>query len=285
AKKYLEIPSLIEPTVGKTTWTAIFILTYLFSLMGIQSSPAFTMWQFANKNPRPFAWQQAFASTWLVGFALFFFTAFQGLGAIFFTDQLGITSDRDVVPKLMSAFIPGIWLGIVFIGAIAAMHSTAAPYVGTGSTILCRDVYFRYIRPQAGHSEQIWTSRVFAVIITVAALWVSFTSPAAIVMLGALATAFGFIMYLPLLGVVWGIRVPGIGAVIGSLVGIIVVYLTYAVWQYPLTIHSAAWGLGVALFVAYLLRGLGVKDSPETQERQRELRAWLASIDSPTPSQ
>lgn len=285
AKKYLEIPSLIEPTVGKTTWTAIFILTYLFSLMGIQSSPAFTMWQFANKNPRPFAWQQAFASTWLVGFALFFFTAFQGLGAIFFTDQLGITSDRDVVPKLMSAFIPGIWLGIVFIGAIAAMHSTAAPYVGTGSTILCRDVYFRYIRPQAGHSEQIWTSRVFAVIITVAALWVSFTSPAAIVMLGALATAFGFIMYLPLLGVVWGIRVPGIGAVIGSLVGIIVVYLTYAVWQYPLTIHSAAWGLGAALFVAYLLRGLGVKDSPETQERQRELRAWLASIDSPTPSQ
>lgn len=284
-KKYLEIPSVIEFTTGKTIWTGVMILTYLFSLMGIQSSPAFTMWAFANKNPRPFPWQQAFASTWLVGFALFFFTATQGLGAIFLTDSLKIVKDSDVVPKLMEHFIPGIWLGIVFIGAIAAMHSTAAPYVGTGSTIICRDVYFRYIRPNAGHGEQIWTSRLLAVAITAAALFVGFTSTDALVMLGALATAFGFIMWLPLLGVIWGFRFPGIGAVLGTLAGIVVVYITYGVYQYPLTIHSAGWGIFAALAVAYLCRGLGAKDSPEIRERQRELREWLNSIDSPTLSQ
>jgi SSS family solute:Na+ symporter len=33
-------------------------------------------------------------------------------------------------------------------GAIAAIHSTAAPYIGTGGSILLRDVYWRYIRNQ-----------------------------------------------------------------------------------------------------------------------------------------
>ena len=133
---------MIEFTSGKTIWTGVMILTYMFALMGIQASPAFTMWQFGNKNPRPFPWQQAFASTFVVGFALFFFTAFQGLGGVLLTDVLGITKDSDLVPLLMKNYIPGFWLGLVFIGAIAAMHSTAAPYVGTGATIICRDVYF-----------------------------------------------------------------------------------------------------------------------------------------------
>ena len=56
------------------------ILTYMFALMGIQSSPAFTMWTFGIKSPKPLAWQQTFMSTFVVGFALFYFTAFQGIG-------------------------------------------------------------------------------------------------------------------------------------------------------------------------------------------------------------
>ena len=44
-------------------WTGLMILTYMFALMGIQSSPAFSMWAFANRDPRPFPWQQVFASS------------------------------------------------------------------------------------------------------------------------------------------------------------------------------------------------------------------------------
>ena len=284
-KKYLEIPSMIEFTSGKTIWTGAMILTYMFALMGIQASPAFTMWQFANKDPRPFPWQQAFASTFVVGIALFFFSTIQGMGGRLLTDVLNIAKDSDLVPKIMEAYIPGFWLGLVFIGAIAAMHSTAAPYVGTGSTILCRDVYFRYIRPNAGHAEQIWTSRFLAVFITVVALIVGLSSKTALVMLGGLATAFGFIMYVPLLGTIWGFRISGIGAALGVLTGMITIFLTYNVVKYPLTIHCAGWGIFAALLVAYLCRGLGIKDSEETKTRQREIRQWLDSIDGPTESQ
>jgi SSS family solute:Na+ symporter len=37
---------------------------------------------------------------------------------------------------------------------------------------------------------------------------VGLTSKAALVILGALATAFGFVMYVLLVGVIWGFRFP-----------------------------------------------------------------------------
>jgi uncharacterized sodium:solute symporter family permease YidK len=200
-------------------------------------------------------------------------------------------SDRNLVPALMEHYLPGFWLAFVTVGALAAMQSTAAPYIGTGSTILARDVYFRYMRPMAGHGEQIWMSRVFAVLIAAVALLISIKSAAAMVMLGGLATAFGTLMYITLLGVCYGWPIRGVGAVVGLFVGILTVILTDSVISpfastlgFLWTIHSAGWGLIVGLVVALLI-SKGVGESPETRERQREIRAWLNDIDRPTESQ
>jgi len=289
--RMLDVPRVIHWGIGaapgETVWTAVMVLTYMFALMGIQSSPAFTLWNFGIKSPKPLAWQQAFMSTFVVGFALFYFTAFQGMGAriLELEGVLEFTRDSDVVPILMKTYLPPFVLGIVFLGAIAAIHSTAAPYIGTGGTILLRDVYWRYIRnQQAGHSEQIWVNRVLATVVTVAALWVGLTSTAALVILGALATAFGFVMYVLLMGVHWGYRFPSIGATLGVLGGMVAVFLTYYVWRYPLSMHCAFWGTFVGLAIAYLCRGLGLKDKAETIERQNEVRAFLDDIDAPSPS-
>lgn len=303
--KYLTIPGgpgvkegqppgsgIIQFTSGTTIWTGMMILTYMFSLMGIQASPAFTMWSFSNRNPRPFPWQQAIASTFFVGFALFFFTAIQGLGGRVVATDLGVAiSNRNLVPELMHHYLPGFWLAFVTIGALAAMQSTAAPYIGTGSTILARDVYFRYIRPRAGHAEQIWMSRVFAVVIAIVAMAISIKSQAALVMLGGLATAFGTLMYVSLLGVCYGWPIRGVGAVLGLIGGIAAVIITdlnISPWAktfgYLWTIHSAGWGLLVALVVALVFSKL-VPDSPEIEARRKEIRAWLADIDRPTASQ
>ncbi|MFO7801893.1 MAG: sodium:solute symporter family protein [Desulfovermiculus sp.] len=285
--RYLQVPSVINFTVGETTWTSMMILTYMFALMGIQSSPAFIMWQFGNKNPRPFAWQQVFMSTFIVGFALFFFTAFQGLGAVVLdrAGELNLASDSDVVPQLMASYIPSFLLGITFIGLIAAMHSTAAPYIGTAGSMLLRDIWWLKIRKKkGGHAEQIWVNRLFVTIVTILALVIGLNSKAALVILGALATALGFVMYVPLLGTLWGFRWPSWGTVLGILTGLVMVILTYKVWPNPLTIHCAAWGTGSGLLVAYLCRGLGLKDSQETVERQREFRGWMDEIAAPSPT-
>jgi hypothetical protein len=58
-------------------------------------------------------------------------------------------------------------------------------------------------------------NRVFATVLTILALTVGMTSKAALVILGALATAFGFVMYVLLVGVIWGFKFPRVGAVLG----------------------------------------------------------------------
>ena len=291
--RFLEVPRVINwglgGATGETAWTAVMVLTYMFALMGIQSSPAFTMWTFGIKSPKPLAWQQAFMSTFVVGFALFFFTAFQGMGTkvleIAGNPNFQTLNQGTVVPTLMKEFLPPFVLGVVFLGAIAAIHSTAAPYIGTGGSILLRDIYWRYIRKQeAGHAEQIWVNRILATLLTAGALTIGLTSTAALVILGAFATAFGFVMYVLLLGVIWGFRFPSIGAVLGVLSGMIAVALTYKVWPNPLSMHCAFWGTFTGLVVAYVCRGLGIKDNEETIKRQNEVRAFLDDIDAPSES-
>jgi len=284
--KLSQVPGLIHFGIGGG-WTAVMILTYMFALMGIQSSPAFILWNFGIKSPKPLAWQQVFMSTFVVGLCLFFFSAFQGMGAkiLEMSGEMIIANNGDVVPKLMTKFLPGPVLGLVFLGAIAAIHSTSAPYIGTGGTILQRDVWWRYVRKQGGsHSEQIWTNRVFATLLTLAAVVVSLTSSDAIVMIGGFATTFGTIMYLMLVGVHWGFKFPSTGAALGLLAGIVVNMLTYFVWKYPLSMHTAFWGLFAGFVVAYGCRGLGIKDTQETIDRQKEVREWLNSIDGPSES-
>ena len=283
-QKYIKVPGLIHFGIGGG-WTAVMILTYMFALMGIQSSPAFILWNFGIKSPKPLAWQQVFMSTFVVGVCLFFFSAFQGMGAkiLELAGEMVIANNGDVVPKLMAKFLPGPVLGLVFLGAIAAIHSTAAPYIGTGGTIIQRDVWWRYVRAQKGsHSEQIWTNRIMATLLTLAAVVVSLTSSDAIVMIGGFATTFGTIMYLMLVGVHWGFKFPSIGAALGLFVGIIVNMLTYFVWKYPLSMHTAFWGLFAGAVVAYGCRGLGFKNTEETDARQKEVREWLNSIDEPS---
>jgi Na+/proline symporter len=291
--RFLEVPRIINfglgGAEGENPWTTVMILTYMFALMGIQSSPAFTMWTFGIKSPKPLAWQQAFMSTFVVGFALFYFTAFQGMGAKIL-EVAGIPAFQNlaqntVVPTLMREFLPPVMLGIVFMGAIAAIHSTAAPYIGTGGSILLRDVYWRYIKNQdASHKEQIWVNRLLATFLTAAALTVGLTSTAALVILGALATAFGFVMYVLLLGVIWGFKIPRVGASAGVSAGMVAVWITYRIYPNPLSMHAAFWGVFVGLAVAYICKALGFKDDEETLKRQAELRNFLDDIDAPSES-
>lgn len=108
---YLAIPGVIQFTagLGKETpvgglWTGMMVLTYMFALMGIHSAPAFTMWAFANNNPRPFAPQQVWASSFAIGFILFIFTAAQGMGAHF----LGATPAFNAAGAAVSSVIPDL---------------------------------------------------------------------------------------------------------------------------------------------------------------------------------
>ena len=246
-------------------WTGVMCMTYMFALMGIQSSPAFSMWAFANKTPQAFRWQQVVASSLIVGIILFTFTIFQGLGAQILVDNgvLKNISDKNLVPELINLLSTSApWLvGLLAVCALAAMQSTGSAYMSTFSAMVTRDIYAKYISPNASDISQKNTGRIFVVLVAGAALIVAANSSQAIVMLGGLAVAYGFQMYPALIGICYYKRFTTKGVVSGLIIGLIAVTLTdkTSAWfgvpwgAYPLTIHSAGWGIFFNLLTTFIV--------------------------------
>ncbi|MCF6289704.1 MAG: sodium:solute symporter [Desulfobacterales bacterium] len=288
---YIAIPGVIQfvksgPSAAGGAWTGIMCLTYMFALMGIQSAPAFSMWSFSNKNPRPFAPQQVWASSFGIGFILIIFTAIQGLGGHLIgadpvmlaagqaKDLLGIGGDIMKTPGKQGMIVPALihlmsvstpWLvGLLAVCALAAMQSTGAAYMSTAGGMLTRDLYKRYINPEASHATQKLFGRIGVVIICGLALVVATTSHDALVLLGGLAVAYGFQMWPALIGACWWPWLTKRGVTVGLIAGLIVVTCTETIgtkwfgitaWgRWPWTIHSAGWGiffnLGLAILVS-----------------------------------
>ena len=280
---YFAIPGVIQFTagLGKETpvgglWTGIMCLTYMFALMGIQSSPAFTMWAFGNQDPRPFAPQQVWASSFCIGLILFFFTAFQGMGAHLLganplVNEAGLALsnvlDGEAIAAKPDSIVPyyfnqiadaAPWLvGLLAVCALAAMQSTGAAYMSTAGGMLTRDLYKRYLVPTASHTNQKLVGRIGVGIIVLSALLVATFSRDALVLLGGLAVAFGFQMWPSLAAVTWFPWITRQGATLGLAAGLIAVIFTekfgatiagtvgidLAWGRWPWTIHSAGWGM------------------------------------------
>ncbi|MCP3672624.1 MAG: sodium:solute symporter family protein, partial [Gammaproteobacteria bacterium] len=302
---YIAIPGVIQFGAGLGTesapvggaWTGIMILTYMFALMGIQSAPAFSMWAYGNKNPKPFAPQQVWASSFGIGFILMFFTAMQGLGSHFLgadsafaaahpelvnpvmLEGLKVIGVNDLLmkPSKPDMLVPQLiyllsdtapWLvGLLSVCALAAMQSTGAAYMSTAGGMLTRDLLKRYAMPNATHAQQKFWGRIGVIIIVGAALMVATTATDALVLLGGLAVAYGFQMWPALIAVCWWPYLTRQGITIGLIAGLIAVTLTESIgsqfmpWgRWPMTIHSAGWGILFNLGLAVIISSMTQND-------------------------
>ena len=294
---YIAIPGVIQYVKSGTqavggAWTGIMILSYMFALMGIQSAPAFTMWSFSNKSVTPFAPQQVWASAFGIGLILMSFTAIQGIGAHFLgADAAMLASHPELVNNVMGAGLGGEdimatagkqgnlvpqliylmsdsapWLvGLLSVCALAAMQSTGAAYMSTAGGMLTRDLFKRFLMPNASHNLQKILGRAGVGVIVLAALLVATVSKDALVLLGGLAVAYGFQMWPALIAICWWPFLTRAGVSYGLIAGLIAVTLTESIgadifgitaWgRWPLTIHSAGWGiifnLGLAIIISY----------------------------------
>ena len=263
-------------------WTGIMCMTYMFALMGIQSSPAFSMWAFSNKTSKAFRWQQVVASSVVIGVLLFSFTIFQGMGGhiLIANGVLDNANDSNLVPQLINLLSDvAPWLvGLLAVCALAAMQSTGAAYMSTFSAMVTRDIYAKFISPNASDKTQKLSGRVFVIIVTVAALIVAANSSQAIVMLGGLAVAYGFQMYPALIGICYYKGFTQKGVVAGLVIGLIAVTLTdrTSAWfgvpwgAYPLTIHSAGWGIFFNLITVFLVSHFSVETDLEQKNKAKK---------------
>ncbi len=207
-----------------------------------------------------------------------------GEGAVLgeLTDQGG--GPDMLVPQLIDLVAQAApWLvGLLSVCALAAMQSTGAAYMSTAGGMLTRDLIRHFLMPNAGHGVQKLFGRIGVGVIVLLALVVATTSTDALVLLGGLALAYGFQMWPALIAVCYWPWLTRSGVVLGLIAGLIGVTLTEVVGQtwfgitawgrWPLTIHSAGWGilcnLGVALIVSAISR--------DDMDRKMEFHNFLA---------
>ncbi len=297
---YFAIPGVIQWTAGLGKevpvggpWTAVMCLTFMLSMMGIQSSPSFSMWGFASKSPRGFAIHLIWGSAFCVGLILFFFATFQGVAANLLGANAQVNSAglnvANIIPvisdnpqgTLVIHYIRSIgdnfpWLlGILAVCALAAIQSVGSTYLLTSSGMLTRDIFKRYLNPNADHEWQILVGRICVLLITLAALLMATFTQQAMVLLGGMAIAFGFQLLPSILGVIWFPWITRQAATLGLIAGLIAVVLTEPLGQmisngslpwarWPWTIHSAVWGIFFNLVICLVISGLTKNDTDKS---------------------
>ncbi len=197
--------------------------------------------------------------------------------------------DSELVPQLLNMLEAAApWLAaLLAVCALAAMQSTGAAYMSTTSGMVTRDFLRRYIAPNVSNQVQVWFGRVVVTLLVLAALTVATVTTDALVLLGGLATSMGtqmwvalaaicFIPWLTRQGVVAGLAV-GILAAIGvenlgiDLLAAAGIDVPWGRW--PLTIHSAGWGLLFNVIVAVAVSA--VTQNKEDYEHRMTVHRFL----------
>lgn len=285
-------------------WTGVMILSLALGLMGMQLVPSFGMLGFAARNPKGFRAQQTWAAAGTMGALLLLFPVAIGLAPHFLggspgADAAGLT----VAPALagpppagaVGAMVGWVgqaapWFAAVFVVcALAAVQALAAITLSTTSTMLVRDVFRRYIRPDLSIEEQRFYARIAIALIMVVALLVASFAPGAQAMLGALALGYGLQLLPVLVGVCWLPWITPAAAVTGLATGLLFVTFTDSFgialagffglelpWgRWPWTVHSAGWGIVFNVAVVILISLISQR--ADDRARRQPVHDFLSS--------
>ena len=284
---YFALPGVIQwvaglgknPAVGGP-WTAMMIFTFAISFMGVVLSPSFSMWSYTAKHPKVFSYYQISGSAVVVGILLFVFATYQGIGASLLGANSEINSSGLSINKILpevssedhSLLIyqiinlmdnSALWVtGLLAVGVIAAIQSTAADFLITSGGIITRDLYKTYVNKNISWENELVAVRIITMIIFLAALYLATFAKPAMVIFSGISISIAFQFLIVLLGLIWFPWITRGAAISGIIIGIIIVILTETIGQqisgnrlpwgrWPLTIHSGVWGLLFNVFICF----------------------------------
>ena len=284
---YFALPGVIQwvaglgknPAVGGP-WTAMMIFTFAISFMGVVLSPSFSMWSYTAKHPKVFSYYQIWGSAVVVGILLFVFATYQGIGASLLGANSEINSSGLSINKILpevssedhSLLIyqiinlmdnSALWVtGLLAVGVIAAIQSTAAAFLITSGGIITRDLYKTYVNKNISWENELVAVRIITMLIFLAALYLATFAKPAMVIFSGISISIAFQFLIVLLGLIWFPWITRGAAISGIIIGIIIVILTETIGQqisgnrlpwgrWPLTIHSGVWGLLFNVFICF----------------------------------
>ena len=300
---FFNVPGVIQWVggLGKNNpsggpWTAVMILSFTLSYMGIVLSPTFSMWSYSVKSPKSFYYYQIWGSGAIVGIFLFIFAALLGVGANllganpsinlngFALSQILPELDINNVSSLIFSFIGSlgsaspILVGLLSICLIAALQSTLAAFLMTSGSMVARDLYRPYIDKDPSWKRELLVARLAMLLICLAALYLATFFETSLILLGGLAIAFGFQLFPVLLGMIWFPWITKTGATLGLITGMFFVILAETFghkltgnalpWgRWPLTIYSGLWGLFFNVIVCFLSSAFSSNDADKEHRK------------------
>jgi Na+/proline symporter len=286
-------------------WTSALALTFVISLLGIQTTPVMTMFAFASRSPNAGAPQQVWASAGVMGLLLFVFVPLIGIGGLLLGAAGPIAgSIAAVLPDLSAGqqgLIPAVlvhaigtvqpWLGALIAACLlVAFTACAGAYVIAAGATVTRDLFVAFFQPKAGEQLQKTFARVvMLILVAAAAVTATFFHDGAVAIGSATLTLAIQLLpaYLAVTWVPWFTR-QGVqaGLVVGALVAIFADPLGQAIamqnlpWGFwPWTIHAAVWGL--AANFAICLIGSAASQSEDERKRHAAFHVLYASSAPP----
>lgn len=189
-------------------------------------------------------------------------------GALVMPGLEGAAADR-IFPELLFAYAPAWLTGVILAGATAAAMSTLDSILHANMTVLTRDVYQRYLRPDETQAHYVWVGRGIVMALLVVAYVLSVRSFDFLVVLVTLSGS-GALQLMP---AILGVCFPGrrsltrAGVLAGLVAGLGALYVTLVVVPHPLGMHGGIWALLVNSAVALNVSAFTRPPSPETVER------------------
>ncbi len=207
------------------------------------------------------------ATTPIYLMTLYIPAAFVGLGGALVLPDLAVP-DR-VFPELLFQFAPPWLTGIILAGATAAAMSTLDSILHANMTVLTRDVYQRYVRPDASQRHYVWVGRAFVLVLLGVGYLLSVRTFGFLVTLVTLSGS-GALQLLP---AIVGVCFPGgrtltrDGVLAGMGVGVMTLYVTLVVSPHPLGMHGGLWGLLLNAITTLIVSRFTHAPAPETVRR------------------
>jgi SSS family solute:Na+ symporter len=189
------------------------------------------------------------ATTPIFLMTLYIPAALIGLGGALAMPDIEI-ADR-IFPEMLFNYAPAWLTGIILAGATAAAMSTLDSILHANMTVLTRDVYQRYVSPDATPGHYILVGRVIVVALLIVGYLLTVNTFELLVVLVALSGAGALQLMPAVLGVCFPTRrlLTRSGVLSGIGAGMVTLYVTLVVIPHPLTLHGGIWSVLINFIV------------------------------------
>lgn len=285
-----QIPGVMQPSagIGKEAtsgglWTTTAVLSQALVFVGIVLSPAFALLGITTRAPGRYAFKQVWLTAGLATGVLLLTAPLIGAGVALAHPGPLLTSVVSYVGVLTAAVNHDAMLAIGFVLMIAvSLQIVVAFFAQSGASLLVMELLARDLLPDLSPRGRRLTARVTLGVLYLAIAMLAAYAPLLAEIGGGLALSLSVQLLPALIGLCWVRWMSRSAVLVGLVFGILLVLFTEPAgllvfealfvelpWgRWPLTIHSAGWGLAFNL-AACLLASIFTARDAERPRRDR----------------